>query len=523
MAQQYIKIKGANEHNLKNIDVTLPRDKFIVLTGLSGSGKSSLAFDTIYAEGQRRYMESLSSYARQFLGQMEKPNVEKIEGLSPAISIDQKSTNRNPRSTVGTVTEIYDYFRLLYARIGIPHCPKCGKEIKKQTVDQMADQIMQLPERTKIQLLAPVVRGRKGTHQKLLDSIKRSGYVRVQIDGSVYELTEEISLDKNKKHNIEVVVDRLVVKEGIEKRLVDSIENVLELADGLMTVDVIGGEQIQFSQSFSCPDCGISIDEIEPRSFSFNNPFGACPECSGLGYKMEFGEIVPQPQEAEAVRSIYLQYLAGASFKQLAEQLQTEDVPYDEDKSWNKNMVARILEDDRYIGEKEFPALIPTEQFHAAQERRKEMRPEYKQTPAQKELRKLCGSTVPDSVARKVLKILNQMVDDPQIIKIETSGVPTTEDIRRLQQELDTLLQTPPVDADTARQKALEVASLKLASVKTEEYESHRLRRIFGSQAKLWELDANLLRQSIRKITYDSKTVKVLLKNNQVLEECDDT
>lgn len=257
MAQQYIKIKGASEHNLKNIDVTLPRDKFIVLTGLSGSGKSSLAFDTIYAEGQRRYMESLSSYARQFLGQMEKPNVEKIEGLSPAISIDQKSTNRNPRSTVGTVTEIYDYFRLLYARIGIPHCPKCGKEIKKQTVDQMADQIMQLPERTKIQLLAPVVRGRKGTHQKLLDSIKRSGYVRVQIDGSVYELTEEISLDKNKKHNIEVVVDRLVVKEGIEKRLVDSIENVLELADGLMTVDVIGGEQIQFSQSFSCPDCGI--------------------------------------------------------------------------------------------------------------------------------------------------------------------------------------------------------------------------------------------------------------------------
>ena len=297
MAQQYIKIKGANEHNLKNIDVTLPRDKFIVLTGLSGSGKSSLAFDTIYAEGQRRYMESLSSYARQFLGQMEKPNVEKIEGLSPAISIDQKSTNRNPRSTVGTVTEIYDYFRLLYARIGVPHCPKCGKEIKKQTVDQMADQIMQLPERTKIQLLAPVVRGRKGTHQKLLDSIKRSGYVRVQIDGSVYELTEEISLDKNKKHNIEVVVDRLVVKEGIEKRLVDSIENVLELADGLMTVDVIGGEQIQFSQSFSCPDCGISIDEIEPRSFSFNNPFGACPECFGLGYKMEFDENLMIPDK----------------------------------------------------------------------------------------------------------------------------------------------------------------------------------------------------------------------------------
>lgn len=301
MAQQYIKIKGASEHNLKNIDVTLPRDKFIVLTGLSGSGKSSLAFDTIYAEGQRRYMESLSSYARQFLGQMEKPNVEKIEGLSPAISIDQKSTNRNPRSTVGTVTEIYDYFRLLYARIGIPHCPKCGKEIKKQTVDQMADQIMQLPERTKIQLLAPVVRGRKGTHQKLLDSIKRSGYVRVQIDGSVYELTEEISLDKNKKHNIEVVVDRLVVKEGIEKRLVDSIENVLELADGLMTVDVIDGELIQFSQSFSCPDCGISIDEVEPRSFSFNNPFGACPECFGLGYKMEFDEDLMIPDKSLSI------------------------------------------------------------------------------------------------------------------------------------------------------------------------------------------------------------------------------
>ena len=313
MAQQYIKIKGANEHNLKNIDVTLPRDKFIVLTGLSGSGKSSLAFDTIYAEGQRRYMESLSSYARQFLGQMEKPNVEKIEGLSPAISIDQKSTNRNPRSTVGTVTEIYDYFRLLYARIGVPHCPKCGKEIKKQTVDQMADQIMQLPERTKIQLLAPVVRGRKGTHQKLLDSIKRSGYVRVQIDGSVYELTEEISLDKNKKHNIEVVVDRLVVKEGIEKRLVDSIENVLELADGLMTVDVIGGEQIQFSQSFSCPDCGISIDEIEPRSFSFNNPFGACPECFGLGYKMEFDEDLMVPDKHLSLAEGAIQVLGWQS------------------------------------------------------------------------------------------------------------------------------------------------------------------------------------------------------------------
>ena len=288
MAQQYIKIKGANEHNLKNIDVTLPRDKFIVLTGLSGSGKSSLAFDTIYAEGQRRYMESLSSYARQFLGQMEKPNVEKIEGLSPAISIDQKSTNRNPRSTVGTVTEIYDYFRLLYARIGIPHCPKCGKEIKKQTVDQMADQIMQLPERTKIQLLAPVVRGRKGTHQKLLDSIKRSGYVRVQIDGNLYELSEEIKLDKNIKHNIEIIVDRLVVKPGIEKRLSDSIETVLDLSDGLLMVDTMDGTVKTFSQSFACPDCQISIDEIEPRSFSFNNPFGACPDCFGLGYKMEF-------------------------------------------------------------------------------------------------------------------------------------------------------------------------------------------------------------------------------------------
>ena len=281
--RKYIKIRGANEHNLKNIDVDIPRDEFVVLTGLSGSGKSSLAFDTIYAEGQRRYMESLSSYARQFLGQMEKPNVEKIEGLSPAISIDQKSTNRNPRSTVGTVTEIYDYFRLLYARVGIPHCPKCGREIKKQTVDQMVDQIMTLPERTKIQLLAPVVRGRKGEHQKLLEQAKRSGYVRVIVDGSMYELTEEIKLDKNKKHNIEIVVDRLIVKPGIEKRLSDSIENVLELSKGLMTVDVIDGEQIQFSESFSCPDCGISIGEIEPRSFSFNNPFGACPTCFGLG------------------------------------------------------------------------------------------------------------------------------------------------------------------------------------------------------------------------------------------------
>ena len=286
--RKYIKIRGANEHNLKNIDVDIPRDEFVVLTGLSGSGKSSLAFDTIYAEGQRRYMESLSSYARQFLGQMEKPNVEKIEGLSPAISIDQKSTNRNPRSTVGTVTEIYDYFRLLYARIGIPHCPKCGKEIKKQSVDQMVDQIMALPERTKIQLLAPVVRGRKGEHQKLLEQAKRSGYVRVIVDGSMYELSEEIKLDKNKKHNIEIVVDRLMVKEGIEKRLTDSIESVMELSGGLMIVDVIDGDNFQMSDSFSCPDCGISIDEIEPRSFSFNNPFGACPTCFGLGYKMEF-------------------------------------------------------------------------------------------------------------------------------------------------------------------------------------------------------------------------------------------
>ena len=286
--RQYIKIRGASEHNLKNIDLDIPRNEFVVLTGLSGSGKSSLAFDTIYAEGQRRYMESLSSYARQFLGQMEKPEVESIEGLSPAISIDQKSTNRNPRSTVGTVTEIYDYFRLLYARIGIPHCPKCGKEIKKQTVDQMVDQIMELPERTKIQLLAPVVRGRKGEHVKLFAQIKKSGYVRVRVDGNMYELSEEIKLDKNIKHNIEVVVDRLVIKEGIEKRLTDSIENVLELAEGLLIVDIIGGEPMNFSQSFSCPDCDISIDEIEPRSFSFNNPFGACPHCLGLGYKMEF-------------------------------------------------------------------------------------------------------------------------------------------------------------------------------------------------------------------------------------------
>lgn len=283
-----IRIRGANENNLKHVDLDLMRNQFIVFTGLSGSGKSSLAFDTIYAEGQRRYMESLSSYARQFLGQMEKPDVESIEGLPPAISIDQKSTNRNPRSTVGTVTEIYDYFRLLYARIGIPHCPKCGQEIRKQTVDQMVDAIMQMPERTRIQLLAPVVRGRKGTHAKLLDKAKRSGYVRVRIDGSMYELTEDISLDKNIKHNIEIVVDRLAVKPGIEKRLTDSLENVLELADGLAFVEVIGGEILRFSQSFACPDCGISVDEIEPRSFSFNNPFGACPDCYGLGYKMEF-------------------------------------------------------------------------------------------------------------------------------------------------------------------------------------------------------------------------------------------
>ena len=286
--KKFIRIRGANVNNLKNLSVDIPRDEFVVLTGVSGSGKSSLAFDTIYAEGQRRYMESLSSYARQFLGQMEKPDVESIEGLPPAISIDQKSTNRNPRSTVGTVTEIYDYFRLLYARIGIPHCPKCGKEIKKQTVDQMVDHIMSLPERTKIQLLAPVVRGRKGTHAKLLDQAKRSGYVRVLIDGNMYELSEEIKLDKNIKHNIEIVVDRLVVKPGIEKRLSDSIETVLDLADGLLMVDTMDGNIINFSQSFSCPDCQISIDEIEPRSFSFNNPFGACPDCFGLGYKMEF-------------------------------------------------------------------------------------------------------------------------------------------------------------------------------------------------------------------------------------------
>ena len=296
-ARQYIKIRGANENNLKNIDVDIPRNELVVLTGLSGSGKSSLAFDTIYAEGQRRYMESLSSYARQFLGQMEKPDVESIEGLSPAISIDQKSTNHNPRSTVGTVTEIYDYFRLLYARVGIPHCPKCGREIAKQSIDQMVDQIMALPERTKIQLLAPVVRGRKGTHAKLFERAKKSGYVRVRVDGNMYELSEEIALDKNVKHNIEIIVDRLVIKPGIEKRLTDSVENVLQLAEGLLLVDVIDGEPMNFSQSFSCPVCEISIDEIEPRSFSFNNPFGACPECFGLGYKMEFSEelMIPDP------------------------------------------------------------------------------------------------------------------------------------------------------------------------------------------------------------------------------------
>ncbi len=286
--REYIKIRGANEHNLKNLNVDIPRNEFVVLTGLSGSGKSSLAFDTIYAEGQRRYMESLSSYARQFLGQMEKPNVERIEGLSPAISIDQKSTNRNPRSTVGTVTEIYDYFRLLYARIGIPHCPKCGREIKRQTVDQIVDQILNMPEGTKVQLLAPVVRGRKGEHAKVFERAKKSGYVRVRVDGNLYDLSEEIPMEKNIKHNIEIIVDRLVVKEGIERRLTDSIENVFALAEGLMILDVIDGESINFSQNFACPDCGISIGEIEPRSFSFNNPFGACPECFGLGYKMEF-------------------------------------------------------------------------------------------------------------------------------------------------------------------------------------------------------------------------------------------
>ncbi len=299
--KEFIKIRGAKEHNLKNIDVDIPRNELVVLTGLSGSGKSSLAFDTIYAEGQRRYMESLSSYARQFLGQMEKPDVERIDGLSPAISIDQKSTNRNPRSTVGTVTEIYDYFRLLYARIGIPHCPKCGKVIAKQTVDQMVDQIMALPERTKIQVMAPIVRGRKGEHAKVLDRAKKSGYVRVRVDGNLYELSEEIKLDKNIKHTIEIVIDRLIIREGIEKRLTDSVENALNLAEGLLLVDVQDGEDLNFSQSFSCPDCGVSIDEVEPRSFSFNNPFGACPTCFGLGYKMEFSIQLMIPDETKSI------------------------------------------------------------------------------------------------------------------------------------------------------------------------------------------------------------------------------
>lgn len=299
--QEFIKIRGACEHNLKNIDLDIPRNELVVLTGLSGSGKSSLAFDTIYAEGQRRYMESLSSYARQFLGQMEKPNVEKIEGLSPAISIDQKSTNRNPRSTVGTVTEVYDYFRLLYARIGIPHCPQCGREISRQTVDQMVDRIMELPEGSRIQVLAPIVRGRKGEHVKVLERAKRSGYVRVRIDGNLYDLSDDIKLEKNIKHNIEIVVDRLVIKEGIEKRLTDSVENALELSQGILFIDVVKGEELTFSQSFSCPDCGVSIDEIEPRSFSFNNPFGACPDCLGLGYKMEFDEELMIPDKSLSI------------------------------------------------------------------------------------------------------------------------------------------------------------------------------------------------------------------------------
>ena len=311
--RKYITIKGASEHNLKGIDIKIPRDEFVVLTGLSGSGKSSLAFDTIYAEGQRRYMESLSSYARQFLGQMEKPNVESIEGLPPAISIDQKSTNRNPRSTVGTVTEIYDYFRLLYARIGIPHCPKCGRAITKQTIDQMVDAVMQLPERTKIQILAPVVRGRKGEHQKLFERAKKSGYVRVIVDGNMYELSEEIKLDKNIKHNIDVVVDRLVIKDGIEKRLTDSLENVFALSEGNAVVDVIDGESMTFSQNFACPDCGVSIDEVEPRSFSFNNPFGACPVCYGLGFKMEFDEDLMIPDKTLSISEGAIQVMGWQS------------------------------------------------------------------------------------------------------------------------------------------------------------------------------------------------------------------
>ena len=311
--RKYIKIRGANEHNLKCIDVDIPRDEFVVLTGLSGSGKSSLAFDTIYAEGQRRYMESLSSYARQFLGQMEKPDVESIEGLPPAISIDQKSTNRNPRSTVGTVTEIYDYFRLLYARIGIPHCPKCGRAIEKQTIDQMVDAVMKLPERTRIQILAPVVRGRKGEHQKLFEKAKKSGYVRVIVDGNMYELSEEIPMDKNIKHNIDIVVDRLVVKPGIEKRLTDSLENVFELTEGNAIVDVVDGESMNFSQNFACPDCGISVDEVEPRSFSFNNPFGACPVCYGLGYKMEFDENLMIPDKTLSISEGAIQVMGWQS------------------------------------------------------------------------------------------------------------------------------------------------------------------------------------------------------------------
>ncbi|MBR0085689.1 MAG: ABC-ATPase UvrA, partial [Lachnospiraceae bacterium] len=300
--KEYIVIKGAKEHNLKNIDINIPRNELVVITGLSGSGKSSLAFDTIYAEGQRHYMESLSSYARQFLGQMEKPDVENISGLSPAISIDQKSTNRNPRSTVGTVTEIYDYFRLLYARIGIPHCPNCGRRIQKQTVDQMVDQVMSLPERTRIQVLSPVVRGNQGTHAKLLEQAKKSGFVRVNVDGNLYELSEEIKLDKNIKHQIDIIVDRLAVREGIEKRLTDSLETALKLAEGLVTIDVVGGEPIRLSQHFACPDCGISIEEIEPRSFSFNNPYGACPVCNGLGYKMEFSEDLIIPDKSLSIR-----------------------------------------------------------------------------------------------------------------------------------------------------------------------------------------------------------------------------
>ena len=311
--RKYIKIRGAHEHNLKGIDIDIPRDEFVVLTGLSGSGKSSLAFDTIYAEGQRRYMESLSSYARQFLGQMEKPNVESIEGLPPAISIDQKSTNRNPRSTVGTVTEIYDYFRLLYARIGVPHCPECGRAITKQTIDQMVDAVMQLPERTRIQILAPVVRGRKGMHEKLFEKAKKSGYVRVIVDGSQYELSEEIPLDKNIKHNIDIVIDRLVVKEGIEKRLTDSLENAFELTEGNAIVDVVDGEQMNFSQNFACPDCNVSIDEVEPRSFSFNNPFGACPTCFGLGYKMEFDEDLMIPDKSLAISEGAIQVMGWQS------------------------------------------------------------------------------------------------------------------------------------------------------------------------------------------------------------------